>query len=358
MNFKSVLGLVAIAIIAGLVFIFRGRLFGGGGGPPPAPPAGAPTPPPPPTRELYVASMGAHAIVGFSIDANGAVASTPSRIIRGPSTGLQNPFAVALANTNRIWVANLGVVLPGQPPIEPTITVYEADANGDAAPIRTITQQNLGTGFTLQQNLANPTAIAIRTAPENPFVANSDGGSVFEFELAAGNQPSGGFRGALTQPTGVAVDSERCIYIADSSPDGGSVLVFVPTQSGQFEGQLTGAAPDLRITGINNPAHLAIGRDRELFVVVRGTLELAEPNAGVYIYAVGATGNAAPIRVIRGPNTGLTGPYGVAVDGDGRTFVSNGNSVRVFLPGANGNVFPDETVSHFEISNAGGLAVR
>ncbi|MBC7821746.1 MAG: hypothetical protein IAG10_33080, partial [Planctomycetaceae bacterium] len=237
-------------------------------------------------------------------------------------------------------------------------TVYDADANGNATPLRTITQQNLGTGFTLVQNLANPTAIAIRTAPENLFVANSDSGRVFEFELAAGDQPSGGFRGFQTQPTGVAVDSGQSIYIAEANPDEGSVLVFVPTEAGQYEGQLTTTAPDLQITGINNPAHLAIGPNRQLFVVVRGTLQLAEPNAGVFVYAVGATGNAAPIRVIRGPDTGLSAPYGIAVDRDGRTFVSNGDSVRVFLPGASGNVFPYEIVSHFEISNAGGLAVR
>jgi len=303
--------------------------------------------------------MGNHSIVGFAIDANGFVASTPSRVIHGPNTGLQNPFAVALGNTNRIWVANLGPLLPGQPPTGATITVYDSDANGNATPIRTITSQAVGSGFAATPSLANPSAIAMRRVPENLFVANDASGRVFEFDLATDDQPTGGFEGSThPQPTGVAVDSAQCIYVSDATPGSGSIAVFTPTQPGQYINQLTKANPDLRITGVNNPGHLAIGPDRELFVVVRGNFELPTPNAAVYVYAVGATGTAAPIRVISGSNTQLVRPYGVAVDESGQAFVSNGESVLVFAPGASGNVAPSESVSHFEINNAGGVAVR
>lgn len=357
MNYSIAGALVVLVAIAALAFIFRGRLFTGRVPPvPPDPPAGPQTPPPP-TRELYVASLGNHSIVGFAINANGSVASTPSRVIHGPNTGLENPFAIALGNTNRIWVANLGPLLPGQPPTSATITVYDSDANGNATPIRTITSQPFGSGLATTQTLANPSALAMRRVPENLFVACDDSGSVLEFDLTTGDQPTGGFAEAQ-RPTGVAVDSEQCIYVADAAPGSGSIGVFTPTQPGQYTNQFTSTDPDLRIMGILNPGHLAIGPDRELFVVVRGNFELPTPNPALYVYAVGATGNAAPIRVISGSNTQLLRPYGVAVDESGQAFVSNGESVLVFAAGASGNVAPSETVSHFEINNAGGLAVR
>jgi serine/threonine protein kinase, bacterial len=66
----------------------------------------------------------------------------------------------------------------------------------------------------------------------------------------------------------------------------------------------------------------------------------------VTVYAAGAEGNAKPIQVIAGSNTGLDVPDGVAVDGSANVYVSNrGNSVTVYAAGSTGNVTPAQTIS-------------
>ncbi|MBD8057601.1 fibronectin type III domain-containing protein [Cellulomonas sp. JH27-2] len=62
----------------------------------------------------------------------------------------------------------------------------------------------------------------------------------------------------------------------------------------------------------------------------------------VRVYAPGATGNAAPVRVISGAATLLSSPQGVAVNPAGYVFVASSGSasVSVYAPGADGNVAP------------------
>jgi 6-phosphogluconolactonase (cycloisomerase 2 family) len=61
----------------------------------------------------------------------------------------------------------------------------------------------------------------------------------------------------------------------------------------------------------------------------------------VTVYASGATGNATPIQDISGSNTGLSMPFGVAVDGSGNTYATNQDDViTVYATGATGNVAP------------------
>ena len=64
----------------------------------------------------------------FRVTDHGDVA--PTRIIRGPKTGLKNPVGLALDLKNKeVWAANMG---------NHSATVYPLLANGDAVPLRTI----------------------------------------------------------------------------------------------------------------------------------------------------------------------------------------------------------------------------
>lgn len=92
-------------------------------------------------------------------------------------------------------------------------------------------------------------------------------------------------------------------------------------------------------------------------MVNRGTLP-NQHDASITVYLAGATGNAPPIRIIQGPATTLVNAHGIAVDDDGRVFVSRQNSVLVFAAGANGNVAPERNVNHPDISSPIGLAAR
>ena len=67
----------------------------------------------------------------------------------------------------------------------------------------------------------------------------------------------------------------------------------------------------------------------------------------ITVYALGATGNVAPVRTIIGPSTGLFGPYGIVLDGIGNLYVANlaNNSITVYPPGADANVAPIHTIS-------------
>jgi hypothetical protein len=89
--------------------------------------------------------------------------------------------------------------------------------------------------------------------------------------------------------------------------------------------------------------------------VVNGT----SSTGSVTVYAKHAHGNVAPIETISGPNTGLSRPMGIAVDGAGNIYVSDwfgtaaskrGRSsqqgvVFVYAAGANGDVKPIATIS-------------
>ena len=70
--------------------------------------------------------------------------------------------------------------------------------------------------------------------------------------------------------------------------------------------------------------------------------------ASILVYAPGASGNATPTATIAGSNTGLTGSYGIALDGAGNLYVANAGvpySITVYAAGASGNAPPTATIA-------------
>lgn len=75
-------------------------------------------------------------------------------------------------------------------------------------------------------------------------------------------------------------------------------------------------------------------------------------NNSVTVYPVGATGNVAPIQLLKGSMTKLSQPYDIAVDGSGNIYVANYNSrlinryrVTEYAAGSTGNVAPIAVIS-------------
>ena len=67
----------------------------------------------------------------------------------------------------------------------------------------------------------------------------------------------------------------------------------------------------------------------------------------ITVYAPGANGDAAPIRVIQGGSTEINGPDGLVIDGAGSIYLANQNDNRilVFAAGANGNAAPTRRIT-------------
>ena len=51
----------------------------------------------------------------------------------------------------------------------------------------------------------------------------------------------------------------------------------------------------------------------------------------VFVYSSGTSGNQAPIATISGSNTGLLGPYGVALDSSSKIYVADYDADSVFV---------------------------
>lgn len=85
--------------------------------------------------------------------------------------------------------------------------------------------------------------------------------------------------------------------------------------------------------------------------VVRANIQAAvfvtnAANSSVRSFALGASGNAAPVSAITGSSTGLLGTSAVAIDATGRLYVASlaNNTIAEFAYGANGNAVPSSTI--------------
>ncbi|WP_370614495.1 hypothetical protein [Mumia sp. Pv 4-285] len=111
----------------------------------------------------------------------------------------------------------------------------------------------------------------------------------------------------------------------------GSALVAAPPAS----------ADDVNIPPartVSGGMNLPIGLDRD----AAGNVYVASQlNNAVVVHASNASGPSGPLRVVTGVATGIDGPRDVAIDVNGFLYVVNVNgTVRIFAPGADGNVAP------------------
>ncbi|MGQ0739719.1 MAG: hypothetical protein ACT4OJ_11710 [Bacteroidota bacterium] len=365
--------LVAVLAVGGFLFFDRRE----------SPSEPAPAAFVPPQGEIYVANMADNSILGFERNLDGSIAETPVRIIRGPSTGLHNPFDVEIDGLNRIWVASLGY----PPATNPRITVYEPNVNGNAAP-----------SFTIQ--LVNPAEVFIpgalaRFNTEKVLVSGVSAG----FEQPLATAPNILFKvqnaviaqqriffddlfnssGQIINPTGIAFHSDK-MFVATSSrpltpnlyqvpnPSASAILIFNQTSDSRFNG-LPSATIAGNNTSLSNPAHMASDESGRLYVVNRGDPQNRFDSPGITVYEQGQTGNATPVRRIQGENTRLNhfgDNYGIAVDENGFIYVNGQNSILVFAPDANGNVPPLHTLNNSpasfrmnsDLTRPVGIAVR
>jgi hypothetical protein len=175
-----------------------------------------------------------------------------------------------------------------------SITIYSPGATGNATPLRTITGSNTGLSF--------PASIARDTA-----------GRLYVLNLG----------------------------LSGTSPE--TLTVYTDSATGN-------AAPIRTIPGIDAGRHNIEG----LAVAGAGQLYIATSVAGggipadtIKVFAANANGNPVPLYTIAGSNTGLSLPWGIALDAGGRLYVANDGSstVTIYAPGASGNIAPIGTIA-------------
>jgi DNA-binding beta-propeller fold protein YncE len=198
------------------------------------------------------------------------------------------------------------------------LVVYDRNAKGDAPPTRRLHTPHTTFG------------IAVDEEKQEMFLTIQDDHAVVVYDKTAKEEDpiKRTIQGSLTQmadPHGIAVDSKTdLIYVsnwgsANERPDPGPGV--------------TGGGG---LGGANRP-DFPIGRSRAFL----GSGKFLPPS--ITVYRKDASGNVAPLQVIRGPKTQLDWPTALAVHPDrGELFVANdtADSVLVFRADATGDVAP------------------
>ncbi len=284
--------------------------------------------------DLYVANTSGASVTVYPPAAVGN--SAPSRTIAGSNTGFNSPVTV-FADTinNELYVANFS----GK-----SIRVFPLSASGNSSPVRTLIDgPNSG--------IAQVRDMVVDTV-HNELIVDSINNSIRVFSRTASGDavPLRTILGAntlLNNPISIAFDSVADELFADSydvaGPNLPGILVFNRTDTGNV-------APKRLIAGSNTQ----FGTFTNYVTVDRTNGELfAQGNSGVGIVVFNLTdsGNVAPKRNLTGPSTGLTNVGGIIVDNaNNRLIASNqsggsSDSLRAFSRTANGNTAPLLVVS-------------
>lgn len=290
---------------------------------------------------LYVANNNFSSVTVYASGASGDAA--PIRTIAGPATGLQGPLALALDSTGNLYVANAAKDSDVN-----TVTVYGPGANGNVAPVRSISGSDTG--------LAQPSGLAV-DASGDLFVTNADAGpnpgdgsvTVYASGVSGNVAPIRSIKGNLTQlsePRGLAFDSHGDLYVTSRD----SVLSFAHSADGNVPpaGSISGLN-----TQLSGPFGLTFDPADRLFVSSLNADRLT-------VYTPGASGDVAPVRTLSGSDTGLSNPWGLALDGSGNLIVASfgGDSVETFGPLQDGNVAPTRKIVGVTGLSAPGAVAR
>jgi hypothetical protein len=296
-------------------------------------------------RHLYVGNAGTNALTIYALDASGDAA--PVRTIGGRSTGITCLRQAAVDAQGYVYVANLTASAQPFGTCGPNgggeILVFAPDANGDAAPVRTIGGPATG--------IANASAVAVA----------SDGAVyVGSFAVAGGAGNSTLLRFAPGASGDVA--PEASIALAAGIVDGltldpylGLVASAQPGSASTVTERIAYYKRDLSsgVTAISydDPGPLASDPATHTFLGV-GTLY----GPRIDRFADGTTGSYAPAGSATGPtlNPGLTAtlaagacPAGVAVGPARIVYVASGctNAIVAFGPNARGHAAPLRTIA-------------
>ena len=250
------------------------------------------------SRKIFVTNSGGDTVSVFDAEANGNVA--PIRTI-GSRTGLVRPQGIFVDTKNdEIFVVNS---------VNNTITVYKRTDEGDVSPLRTIGGENTG--------LFQPTGIFVDTENNEIFVTDllsikvyrrTDEGNVFSIRTIEGENTG------LFQPTGIFVDTESNEILV-VNPFNNTVTVYGRTNNGNVSPLRVLSILDPNDTGFENAQRFSNGifvdaENDELFIVDVVFPDFSSPvpitrpiKSTIKVYKRTDNGSAIPLRIIEGENT-------------------------------------------------------
>jgi hypothetical protein len=308
----------------------------------------------PKTECIYVTNpYPPYSITVYPATANGNVA--PVQVITGNLTGLNGPWGIAVDKEHNIYAANN--LATSTKPLLYSITVYKAGADGNVAPIRTITGK--------KTQLCSPTGIAVASTGEI-YVDNAPGlcgtYAVREFKKGAnGNAAPRSIVGpntALSSPVAVALYEKDLYVVNQGNVAPVALLGFKADAKGNTPpvSDVTGGnafyygyADGVAVSSAKSNKGIAYVASHGYFIKQWGCSDYPSLSGGQVLgFPFGATGNVAPTVNIQGSSTGLVTPCSDAVDKDGKIYVTDsaagGGAVFVFASTANGNVAPIQTI--------------
>ena len=266
-----------------------------------------------------------------------------TRVISGPKTGLNHPFAVAYdATRDRLYVANRD---------NNSISVFQKDCpqanilNGDIAPCRTLS----GTATLID----TPRALSVDTQRDTLYISNLGTNSILIYENASQSATQGNLAptrtitshsdpsqldSMLNLPAGLFIDSTHDrLYVIKVGGNQPAILIYenASTRSG-------GTVPDRLLIGqstqLTSPIGIDLVADQDRLYVLNNN-NTNNGSTAVMVFdnfnsqCVTSPCNFGPSQVINGQNTGLTNPAGIAYDpARGIIYVANalGNNILVF----------------------------
>jgi hypothetical protein len=286
--------------------------------------------------EMFVTNITNNSVTVYALDASGDTA--PLRTIAGDTTLLDSPIGIALDLANdEVIVSNTSN--PGTS-TNASITVFSRGADGNVAPLRTIAGSS--TGLNYAQMLAfDPLAgeILVANAADRASPPGTPSVTVFS-RMANGNvaplRTLSGASTGLAGPIGLALDHTNDeIFVTNVSPGTPTVTVYARTASGDTAPLRTLAGPS---TGFNYPVAAFVDLvHQELFVS-------NQSGNSVATFHRTDSGDTAPIRSFQG--TDLLGP-GMAVLPAGltpQTMAVDASEVTGASSNANGVLEAGETV--------------
>jgi hypothetical protein len=248
-------------------------------------------------------------ILVFAPVTSGTMTANPIRTITGPAANLDKAGRIAVDAAGDIYLWEEGS--SGLPPAPSTIVEFDAGANGNVAPIRTIDVAQFpsldGSGY--------PAGLAV-----------DDAGNIV---FAVSNAP--------TVTNMVQTESDQ-------------IEIFTPSQSGNATPARTISGPQSQLTQI---ASLALDPKGNIYVEMEDYSTGNNPAILQFTGGADPTTSSSPVTDIAGSATMLSRFYleSLAVDAAGNTYLldytfpgETTNYLLRFAPGATGDAVPDATI--------------